>query len=173
MNSHFRKLANQVTPCQFPKEFFERELGDKLKALKDELLQNETLQRSLASIRESNATLSERSLAQERKVSDLQENLETAKENELCLKSQIALLEVELVDLKSMPIPSEREQYRLNDLQAENSSLRGELENAKGELISFTNKLSSASVSEQALRDEISELRVSWHSLNGQFGPNR
>lgn len=91
----------------------------------------------------------------------LQENLETAKENELCLKSQIALLEVELVNLKSMPVPNEREQYRLNDLQAENSSLRGELDNTKGELISSMSKLSSASVSEQALRDEISELRVS------------
>src|ERR1700733_11331635 len=87
MNSHFRKLTNQVTSCQFPEESFERELGDKLKALKDEVLQNETLQRSLASIRESNATLSEHSLAQEQKVSELQENLETAKENELCLKS--------------------------------------------------------------------------------------
>ena len=66
------------------------------------------------------------------------------------------------------------EQYRLNDLQAENSSLRGELDNAKGELISSMNKLSSASVSEQALRDEISELRVSWHSLlNGQFSSDR
>ena len=161
MNSHFKKLTNQVTSCQFPKEPFERELGDKLKALKDELLQNETLQKSLASIRESNAILSERSLAQERKISDLQENLETAKENELCLKSQIALLEVELVNLKSMPVPNEREQYRLNDLQAENSSLRGELDNTKGELISSMSKLSSASVSEQALRDEISELRVS------------
>ncbi|XTI82450.1 hypothetical protein V2W45_30484 [Cenococcum geophilum] len=159
MNSHFRKLTDQVTSCQFPKESFERELGDKLKALKDEVLQNETLQTSLASIRESNATLSEHSLAQEQKVSELQENLETAKENELCLKSQIALLEGELINLKSMPAPSEREQYHLNDLQAENSSLRGELDNAKGELISSMNKLSSASVSEQALRDEISELR--------------
>ena len=174
MNSHFRKLTNQVTLCQFPEESYERELGDKFKALKDEVLQNETLQRSLASIRESNSTLSERSLAQEQKVSELQENLETAKENELCLKSRISLLEVELINLKSMPAPSEQEQYRLNDLQVENSSLRGELDNAKGELISSMNKLSSASVSEQALRDEISELRVTWRGLlNGQFSSNR
>lgn len=135
-------------------------LEERLEALKADLVRTQSLNDEHAVLRESNATLMERSSTLESSVSRLRQELNDAKVNETSLSERLTQLETEKAALQHELQSGGVLSLRLQEVERVNMGLQSDLEKAQSELREETQRLRDREATEESTRNELQGLQV-------------